>query len=65
MTTVDELKGSNFGNPTEETEEVAEVEKSDYDDTNDMDKFEVVKEQTKSCLNMMQACKQSPGAQQR
>ena len=37
--------------------------KSDYEDTNNMDKFEVVKEQTRICLNMMQACKQSQAAE--
>ena len=62
MTAVDELKGTDCGNATEETEKDAKVEKSDYvnDDFNDMDKLRFSKKKPRSCLNMMKACKQSP-----
>ena len=67
VTAVDELKEPDCGNATEETEKDAEVEKSDYidEDTNDMDKLRLSKNRPRSCLNMMQAEKQSPRAQQR
>jgi hypothetical protein len=62
---VDELKGSDCGNATEETEKDGKVEKSDYVDeaTNDMDKLRLSKNRQRSCLNMMQAEKQSPRVQ--
>jgi hypothetical protein len=43
VTAVDELKGPDCGNTTEETEKDAEVEKSDYvyEDTNDLDKLRI------------------------
>ena len=65
VTAVDELKEPDCGNATEETEKDAEVEKSDYIDTNNMDKLRLSKNRPRSCLNMMQAEKQSPRAQQR
>ena len=42
---VDELKGRDCGNATEETEKDAKVEKSDYvdEDTNDLDKLRISK----------------------
>ena len=45
VTAVDELKGPDCGNATEETEKDAEVEKSDYvdEDTNDLDKRRISK----------------------
>ena len=45
----------------------AEVERSDYmdEDTNDMEKLRLSKNIPRSYLNMMQAEKQSPRAQQR
>ena len=65
VTAVDELKEPDCGNATEETEKDAEVEKSDYIDTNNMDKLRLSKNRPRSCLNMMQAEKQSTRAQQR
>jgi hypothetical protein len=67
VTAVDKLTEPDCGNATEETEKDAEVEKSDYidEDNNDMDKLRLSKNRTRSCLNMMQAEKQSPRAQQR
>jgi hypothetical protein len=67
VTAADELKELDCGNATEENEKDAEVEKSDYidEDTNDMDKLRLSKNRPRSCLNMMQAEKQSPRAQQR
>ena len=67
MTAVDELKEPDCGNATEETEKDAEVEKSEYidEDTNDMVKLRLSNNIPRSCLNMMQAEKQSPRAQQR
>jgi hypothetical protein len=67
VTAVDELKEPNCGNATEETEKDAEVEKSEYidKDTNDMDKLRLSKNRPRSCLNIRQAEKQSPRAQQR
>ena len=64
MTAVDELKGHDCGNATKKTEKDTEVENSDYFDkdtieSNDMDKPVVVKEQPRSCFNMM-AGKQLP-----
>jgi hypothetical protein len=46
---VDELKGPDCGNATEETEKDAEVEKSDYvdEDTNDLDKLRISKKRPK------------------
>ena len=55
VTAVDELKEPDCGNATEETEKDAEVEKSDYIDTNNMDKLRLSKNRPRSCLNMMQA----------
>jgi hypothetical protein len=67
VTAVDELKEPDCGNATDETEKDAKVEKSDYidEDTNAMDKLRLSKNRTRSCLNMMQAEKQLPRAQQR
>ena len=66
VTAVDELKVPDCGNETEQTEKDAEVEKSEdiYEDTNDMDKLRLSKNRPRSCLNMMQAGKQSPRVQQ-
>ena len=49
VTAVDELKGPDCGNATEETEKDAEVEKSDYvdEDTNDLDKLRLSKKRPK------------------
>jgi hypothetical protein len=49
VTAVDELKGPDCGNATEETEKDAEVEKSDYvdEDTNDLDKLKLSKKRPK------------------
>ena len=46
---VDELKGPDCGNATEETEKDAEVEKSDYvnEDTNDLDNLSLSKKRPK------------------
>jgi hypothetical protein len=69
VTAVEELKEPDCGNATEETEKElrSQVEKSDYidEDTNNMDKRRLSKNITRCCLNMMQAEKQSPRAQQR
>jgi hypothetical protein len=67
LTAVNELKGPDCGNVTEETEKDAEVEKSEDidEDTKDMDKLRLSKNRPRSCLNMMQAGKQSPRALQR
>ena len=67
VTTVDELKRPDHGNATEETEKDAKDDKSDYidEDTNDKNKLSLSKNRPRSCLNMTQASKQSPRAQQR
>jgi hypothetical protein len=58
-TAVDELKGPDCGNATEETEKASEVEKSDYvdEDTNNLDKLRLSKTEPWSCLKMMKAGK--------
>jgi hypothetical protein len=62
---VNELKGPDCGNATEETDKDVKVKKSDYvdDDTNGLDKLRLSKKKPKSCLNMMKAGKSSPRVQ--
>ena len=68
MTALDELKGHDCGNATKKTEKDTKVENSDNFDedtieSNNMDKAVVVKEQARSCFNMMKAGKQLPMVQ--